>query len=656
MLISRASLIAFLVVTIGTFAGMTHANEFDYLFDGDFDKLEVGTGPDQNSPAGEWYIGTIPAHPEDTEDDPTQVSVVPTSTFVPGADGNSLQIDYSRSLSNATLVLHEFEDVIEQAPGQIVRANFDVFVPATESSQRGGILLAIGGDNSGWAAEKSTDRGPQIDLDSRGRLSVLECGGNDCKQFDQQTVLSETPVDVWQHFQFDIDLESDTYDLFWSAGDDPLEPIQGGVGFRSGTQDFLDHFMVLVADDHPSRPVGLSYLDNINIEVLQKTPGDSNFDGEIDATDFQVLAGNFGSRNATWSQGDFDGNGTVGLADVMLLSESISDGEKAELAILFGAPQTAALTVGQTYSQDFNSMAMDGASGSTFPTAWSVTDQHGAVRRGEAGVDFPTSVRAVEAAGAFAALNAGATEGDVAADRSLAIYKPAGGQEDPVAIQLLTETEGTAGALQLAFSVEGWDRGRGTTENRDGGEAKFNVSIEIDSGEESDFSSITGGSFTELLNLGTVTTGADLPRPSGFLDGNDPEHRVSFASEVLHADIPAGSRLRFRWETTEDADASDSWVFGIDDVSITLVAAGDTDANGEVNFLDFLALAENFGEAGGWAQGDFSGNGEVDFLDFLALAENFGQSVTAAAAVPEPTASLMAVFGVLGLIGFRKRR
>ena len=83
---------------------------------------------------------------------------------------------------------------------------------------------------------------------------------------------------------------------------------------------------------------------------------------------------------------------------------------------------------------------------------------------------------------------------------------------------------------------------------------------------------------------------------------------------------------------------------------------GDSNLDGDVNFLDFLALAENFGEAGDWDQGDFDGNGEVDFLDFLALAENFGESVPAAAAVPEPTTSLLAAFGVLGLMGIRRRR
>lgn len=53
---------------------------------------------------------------------------------------------------------------------------------------------------------------------------------------------------------------------------------------------------------------------------------------------------------------------------------------------------------------------------------------------------------------------------------------------------------------------------------------------------------------------------------------------------------------------------------------------GDADGNGEVNFLDFLALAQNFGKTdAAFADGDFDGDGTVGFLDFLALANNFGK-------------------------------
>jgi hypothetical protein len=84
---------------------------------------------------------------------------------------------------------------------------------------------------------------------------------------------------------------------------------------------------------------------------------------------------------------------------------------------------------------------------------------------------------------------------------------------------------------------------------------------------------------------------------------------------------------------------------------------GDADLNKEVDFADFLALSDAFGGEGGWANGDFDGNGNVDFPDFLALSANFGRDADAAvSAVPEPTGICLAMFSILGLIGFRRRR
>ena len=120
---------------------------------------------------------------------------------------------------------------------------------------------------------------------------------------------------------------------------------------------------------------------------------------------------------------------------------------------------------------------------------------------------------------------------------------------------------------------------------------------------------------------------------------------------------PQGLFLR-RLDLNRDrlVDASDVH-FWITDLKSTYV--GDTNLDGEVKFDDFLTLSANFGQAGGWAEGDFNADEIVNFPDFLALSANFG-SVAAgnasAAAVPEPTASGIALFGLLGLIGFRKRR
>lgn len=63
---------------------------------------------------------------------------------------------------------------------------------------------------------------------------------------------------------------------------------------------------------------------------------------------------------------------------------------------------------------------------------------------------------------------------------------------------------------------------------------------------------------------------------------------------------------------------------------------GDANLDGSVDFADFLALSDNFGQLGTWSTGDFDGSGDVGFSDFLTLSDNFGQS-NAIAAVPEPS-------------------
>jgi hypothetical protein len=48
--------------------------------------------------------------------------------------------------------------------------------------------------------------------------------------------------------------------------------------------------------------------------------GDANKDGTVNLQDFNVLAGNFGSTAAAWTQGDFTGDGQVNLQDFNVLA------------------------------------------------------------------------------------------------------------------------------------------------------------------------------------------------------------------------------------------------------------------------------------------------------------------------------------------------
>ena len=133
------------------------------------------------------------------------------------------------------------------------------------------------------------------------------------------------------------------------------------------------------------------------------------------------------------------------------------------------------------------------------------------------------------------------------------------------------------------------------------------------------------------------------------------ELNSSFANNwvpFISADWPAhGSKLYFPGNNSLHSD----WT--IYEATWRVYADGDANLDDEVNFADFLILSENFGQEGAWREGDFDGDGIVGFPDFLALSENFGGAANASvAAVPEPTAANLVLFGLLGLIGFRKRR
>ena len=83
--------------------------------------------------------------------------------------------------------------------------------------------------------------------------------------------------------------------------------------------------------------------------------------------------------------------------------------------------------------------------------------------------------------------------------------------------------------------------------------------------------------------------------------------------------------------------------------------AGDFDADGQVNFADFLVLSNNFGqEVANYVDGDIDCNGVVAFEDFLFLSANFAGGVEAES-VPEPTSGWLALLGMIGLMRCRNR-
>lgn len=96
--------------------------------------------------------------------------------------------------------------------------------------------------------------------------------------------------------------------------------------------------------------------------------------------------------------------------------------------------------------------------------------------------------------------------------------------------------------------------------------------------------------------------------------------------------------------------------------AMTNATPGDTNFDGQVNFIDLLTLARNYNAISGrwWADGDFTFDGEVGFNDLLELARNYGSPESfnadwahAQALVPEP--STLAAALSIGLFCLRRQ-
>jgi|GEM_PF-5617166 len=81
--------------------------------------------------------------------------------------------------------------------------------------------------------------------------------------------------------------------------------------------------------------------------------------------------------------------------------------------------------------------------------------------------------------------------------------------------------------------------------------------------------------------------------------------------------------------------------------------SGDTDLDGDVDFIDFLAFSRGFDrDTRDWSEGNFTGDSDARFEDFLALSANFGTRLERKSieSVPEPNCNwLMTLLFVAGI-------
>jgi hypothetical protein len=183
------------------------------------------------------------------------------------------------------------------------------------------------------------------------------------------------------------------------------------------------------------------------------------------------------------------------------------------------------------------------------------------------------------------------------------------------------------------------------------GEAAFHVVLEAD----------TGDGFSQVADLGVVTTGATLSRPttSSLVNGNDVAYRIAYDSGPLDVDVQQNATLRVRWISTDVSQQK--VVFGLDNVSLRFAAPGDANIDGIFNstdLIDVLANGEYEDSIVGnstWSEGDWTADNEFDSSDLIeALATGQYEPGAGAAAVPEPGGAVLALAAV-ALLSRRRR-
>lgn len=325
-------------------------------------------------------------------------------------------------------------------------------------------------------------------------------------------------------------------------------------------------------------------------------------------------------------------------------------------------PDSLTLTTA-TYSENFDGLGTTSAS-VQLPAGWTVSDQAAEVFRDRTNTPFNGGAPRVEASPTV--LNVGLAESE---DRSLGVAVSEA--LDGAVIQFLADvSELDRNGWRVKFDVE--DRSVGERDPDGVDPVGFHLIAEINLGDGfetlTDFGHVAESTFESSARIGPLAgasemrlrwvtdsaNGADTPQVLGidnfeieFLqltegvvgDFNGDEHLSATDIDLLSEAVRVGSTDDF-FDLNGDRLVDDSdrelWV---EDIFGTLF--GDADLNGAVEFNDFLAIAENFGKTGGWAEGDTTGDGRVEFADFLELAWNFGKEPGNLVAIPEPSAAFL---------------
>jgi hypothetical protein len=289
---------------------------------------------------------------------------------------------------------------------------------------------------------------------------------------------------------------------------------------------------------------------------------------------------------------------------------------------------------GGDYSQDFTTLGSDASQpGSPLPAGWTFT-ANDVVFNNTTTEEFPTRRRV------YAGVYNGGNNGD--ADRALVTDESV---NEAGELDFRTRVEqADLRALRLGFDLEAWQVYRSVGTEK--AEASFQVVLEADIGD----------GFTQVADLGIVTTGQKLARPTtgSLVNGNDTAYRTTYDSGPLDVDVPQNATLRVRWISTDVSQHN--VVFGLDNVSLRFAAPGDANIDGVFNSIDLIDVLAN-GEYedtivgnSTWSEGDWSNDNEFDSGDLIeALATGVYQPAATVAPVPEPAAHFLLALGALAL-------
>lgn len=186
----------------------------------------------------------------------------------------------------------------------------------------------------------------------------------------------------------------------------------------------------------------------------------------------------------------------------------------------------------------------------------------------------------------------------------------------------------------------------------------------------------TGGavnllSNTLLADRTILRTGPVSFAGTGKIDLTNNEAIFATTLTAVRAAVVGGNIL-----TTTAGGVVGSLDLGGGNVEVRYTLSGDTNLDAKVDVADLGNLATNYGATSGkvWEQGDFDYNDTVDVADLGSLATNYGldlgggassdgatlvaqslATVSAGAAVPEPTSLGLLALGATALLGRRRR-